>query len=212
MSPSAYYDPDIYFEPSLFRIGDYQYPRISALELASRENYRNHVEGAIAEVGVYKGVFASCMNRLFPDRELHLFDTFEGFDDRDIDEKETAWSGEFREVSPLNDSMEEEVLNLIDYERGIIHKGYFPDTTKGIPDKKYAFVSLDTDLYKPIKAGLEYYWPLMANGGYIFVDDYGHKYLQGVNQAVREFVCDHHIGYVRVNDGIDSTAVIQKPL
>ena len=52
----------------------------------------------------------------------------------------------------------------------------------------------------------------MANGGYIFVDDYGHKYLQGVNQAVSEFVREHHVSYVRVNDGVDSTAIIQKPL
>lgn len=48
MSPSAYYDPDIYYEPSMFGYGDHQYQRLSALELASREIYKNRV-GRLSE-------------------------------------------------------------------------------------------------------------------------------------------------------------------
>ena len=39
-------------------------------------------------------------------------------------------------------------------------------------DYGYAFVNIDVDLYKPLLAGLEYFWPRMAENGYIFVHDY----------------------------------------
>ena len=33
-----------------------------------------------SELGVYRGRFARCINRLLPDRKLYLFDSFQGFD------------------------------------------------------------------------------------------------------------------------------------
>ena len=42
------------------------------------------VSGAVAELGVYKGDTAVLLNGLFPHRELYLFDTFEGFHEREI--------------------------------------------------------------------------------------------------------------------------------
>lgn len=43
-----------------------------------------NVPGSIAELGTYRGDFAWQMNARFPKRTLYLFDTFEGFDARDI--------------------------------------------------------------------------------------------------------------------------------
>ena len=45
------------------------------------------VAGDMAELGVYRGDMAWQLNVLFPERTLHLFDTFEGFDLRDIKEE-----------------------------------------------------------------------------------------------------------------------------
>ncbi|MCH5249317.1 MAG: hypothetical protein J1E98_05275 [Lachnospiraceae bacterium] len=42
------------------------------------------LSGACAEAGVFEGGFAKYINEYFPNRSLHLFDTFEGFDERDI--------------------------------------------------------------------------------------------------------------------------------
>ncbi len=67
------------------------------------------------------------------------------------------------------------------------------------------------ELHEPIYAGLEFFYPRMNPGGYIFVDDFGHKDLQGVRPAVTEFCQKEHIGYVTVHDGNDSTAIIVKP-
>ena len=43
------------------------------------------LDGSVAECGVYKGEFASVINRCFYDRKLYLFDIFEGFDLRDVE-------------------------------------------------------------------------------------------------------------------------------
>ena len=54
------------------------YVRMGTLELLCRR--LADVPGAAAELGVYRGQFARCVNRLLPDRTLYLFDSFRGFD------------------------------------------------------------------------------------------------------------------------------------
>jgi hypothetical protein len=44
---------------------------------------KNNIKGLIAEVGVFKGTTARLFHQFFPEREILLFDTFEGFDSRD---------------------------------------------------------------------------------------------------------------------------------
>lgn len=207
-SNSMYFDESIYYES-----GTTIHPRYAALEAAAREVYCNNVGGDIAEVGVYKGEFANQISRYFPDRVFHLFDTFSGFDSRDVDEAEEEYSGEFRKKTNLDDTTVEEALRNIAYRKNtIVYKGYFPDTAVGIEEKQYAFVSLDTDLYLPILAGLEYFYPRLSPGGYIFVDDLRHGKLRGVKKAVIDFCKKNQIGYVSIPDGVDASAIIVKPI
>jgi len=42
------------------------------------------IPGSLAELGVYRGTTAKLLHALFPGRTLWLFDTFEGFDPRDL--------------------------------------------------------------------------------------------------------------------------------
>jgi len=57
--------------------------REQTLALLANEITRKSVEGATAELGVFQGKFAKKINRLFPERTLYLFDTFDGFSDVD---------------------------------------------------------------------------------------------------------------------------------
>jgi len=58
--------------------------RHKTLELCAYEIHRKNIVGNVAELGVYKGNFAAKINQLFPNRKLYLFDTFKGFDNRNI--------------------------------------------------------------------------------------------------------------------------------
>ena len=48
--------------------------RLATLRLYSEQIRLHDIPGDIAELGVYRGEFAAELNRLFPDRELYLFD------------------------------------------------------------------------------------------------------------------------------------------
>ncbi len=137
-------------------------PRIAALEVASREIYDKNIAGAVAEAGVYRGAVASYINRFFPDRELYLFDTFEGFDSKDI--KADRMNGyTLMNVGDYGDTSINMVLKRMPYaDKIVIKKGYFPDTVEGLDERQFCFVNLDMDLYQPIKAGLEYFYPRLT--------------------------------------------------
>ena len=64
-----------------------EYPSISRIEFLknfANTVYKNNLIGSVAEGGVFEGDFAAVINECFPDRTLYLFDTFNGFDDKDL--------------------------------------------------------------------------------------------------------------------------------
>lgn len=183
------------------------YIRINTLELAANEIYENNVVGSIAEVGVYKGQFAKYLNQVFPDRTLYLFDTFEGFDEKDVNiEVKNKFSTGAQDFS--NTSIETVLTKMVHKDKCIVKKGWFPESLDGLEDK-FCFVSLDADLYKPIYDGLEYFYPRLSNGGYIFIHDYNNNEYAGSKQAVREYCSKHKIPYIPMADTWGS-AIISK--
>jgi hypothetical protein len=67
-------------------------------------------------------------------------------------------------------------------------KGYFPESIAEAHRKKqYAVVSLDCDLYEPMKAGLDFFYPLMPKGGLFLLHDYSCLHWLGSKKAIDEF-------------------------
>ena len=167
------------------------YCRYTTLELLMEQIKDNNIEGELAELGVFRGHFSKYINASFPDRKLYLFDTFEGFDEKDInaDIKNKYTSEEwFEKCNDFSSTSVKIVLDKMKYQsQCVVRKGWFPET---IPDEEitYAFVSLDCDLYEPMLAGLRYFYPRLSKGGYIMLHDYNliHE-LRGVKQAVRDY-------------------------
>ena len=90
----------------------------------------------------------------------------------------------------------------------VFKKGYFPSTVEGI-EEKFSFVSIDTDLYKPIYDGLVYFYPRLNVGGYIFVHDFNNKFFTGAKEAVRTYCSEQNISYFPLSD-VGGTVVITK--
>ena len=167
------------------------------------------VPGAVAELGVYRGDFAKVINTVFPDRKLYLFDTFEGFPEEDMN-YETENHLLLNTVGKLSNTSVEYVMSRMPHpERCVIRKGYFPETAAGLEEERYAFVNIDVDLYKPILAGLEYFWPRMAENGYIFVHDYFSFSYAGTKKAIEEFSERYHVGFTPIGDTL-SVAFVKK--
>jgi O-methyltransferase len=185
----------------------FDYVRVSTLELISHEIKQKNLPGNVAELGVYKGRFARYINQYFSDRTLYLFDTFEGFDKRDVDSetKKKFSSGE----QDFSDTSVEAVLKLMPFPQKcnpVI--GFFPESAKRINDS-FVFVSLDADLYEPIYNGLQFFYPKLVSGGYIFIHDFNNDAYKGARKAVEQFCEEFKINYLPIPD-VGGSAVILK--
>ena len=183
------------------------YIRLATLELVAHEINNKNLQGNVAEVGVYKGKFAQYINQYFPSRKLYLFDTFQGFDEKDIKaEIKLGLNNVGQNFS--NTSVDIVLKNMPFPKQCIIKKGFFPETTEGIDDT-FVFVSLDTDLYEPIYQGLTYFYPRMVRGGYIFVHDVNNDSYKGAAKAVNQFAIEQQISFLPLPDACGSAVLIK---
>ena len=222
-SPSMYFNEEVFFEDSVFDKSDGAYSRAALLESCSKEIYANGVKGDLAECGVYQGDFTVLMNTLFPDRKIFLFDTFSGFDERDKTERELKESGKLIErTGGFVNTSEKVALSKLPWKKNVsVKKGYFPDTAIGdleVENARFALVSLDMDLYKPMKAGLDYFWDKMSPGGFILVDEARCQGMPGARRALIDFCREKKAAYSIMDYRYDrlefnnAVAVVQKPL
>ena len=87
-------------------------------------------------------------------------------------------------------------------------KGFFPESAKDIDDQ-FVFVSLDADLYEPIYAGLNFFYPKLVSGGYIFIHDFNNSNYKGARKAVVQFCNEQKINFIPIPDSSGS-AIIAK--
>jgi hypothetical protein len=175
--------------------------RVVFLEKLAEHFKERQVEGSLAEGGVFQGEFAKEINRVFSDKTLYLFDTFTGFDKRDIAKEQSGGFSEFGE-GHLNTTSEDIVLSNLPFpNKCVIKKGFFPETTVGVEDR-FCFVNLDFDLYDPILAGLEFFYPRMVDGGVILIHDYFNPRYRGVKAAVADFDKKNALKLMPIGDGI----------
>jgi O-methyltransferase len=193
--------PDVINGTLFSRLGD-NIARITALKNSAQLIYDNNIVGSVAELGVFQGEFAKHINDLFYDRMLYLFDTFEGFTDSDVaKEKEIGTKRMFeRSYNYSGTSIELVMGKMKNPEKCIIKKGFFPETTKGFDDK-FAFVSLDADLYQPMLEGLKYFYPRLSKGGFIFIHDFFTDDFTGTRKAVLEYKKEIDFKFIPLGDG-----------
>lgn len=144
------------------------------------------LEGAIAEVGVYRGASAKLICEAKGEKPLLLFDTFEG-----LPEPTAADRGIHRKH--LYTCSLKEVRQYLHKYSGIEYfEGVFPASAVQAPEQRYCFVHFDVDLYESTKACLEYFYPRMVPGGVMLSHDY--SLLAGVEKAFNEFFVDKREG------------------
>ena len=153
------------------------YVRLATLELLCRRVAE--VPGAAAELGVYKGFFARCINQLMPQRKLYLFDSFEGFG------KEAGASESFQ-AAHRNTAIDKVLAIMPHPETITVKPGFFPESLDGL-EETFCLVSLDVDFEETTLAGLRYFWPRLQKGGYLMLHDWGSPKLPGVARALIRF-------------------------
>jgi len=155
-----------------------------AYQICMAVNAVKHIEGDMAEVGVYQGGSASLICEFKRNKNLHLFDTFEGIPRKCITEKddkrveEGVFSADLQNVKKY----------LRKYPNVFFYIGVFPETAKHLEDIAFSFVHLDVDTYRTTFDALDFFYPRMNVGGIFISHDY--MTLEGVRKAFVEFFKD----------------------
>jgi O-methyltransferase len=182
--------------------------RVITLIRAVRYVVRHQIPGAFVECGVWRGgsVMAIALTLLAEkatDRDLFLFDTFEGMaapTDKDRTADGTR-AEEMMSQTPRSQEggiwcyaeLDEVRANLATtgYPSNRLHfvKGRVEDTVPHPAIREIALVRLDTDWYESTRHELVHLYPLLSVGGVLILDDYGHW--QGAKQATNEYIQEH---------------------
>jgi len=153
----------------------------------------NDLPGDIAEVGVYKGGSAKLICEIKRNKDLYLFDTFEGL-------PKTSNEDLVRE-GWLNDTSLDAIKKYLAEYNGIhFFKGRFPETARAVSSKKFSFVHLDSDIYQSTLDGLKFFWPRMISEGRIVSHDFNARDVRGVRQAFEEFFKDSREKIIEIAD------------
>ena len=153
------------------------------------------VKGAIAEVGVYKGNTAKLICATKRDRELFLFDTFEGMPSSKI-----TTSDDWEKGTHTDTSLQSVKNYLSEYQGVTFVPGEFPESVEdhlelGLETMQFSFVYLDVDLYQSTLDALRYFYPKLADGGRLVSHNYNEKKnpggrTPGVKKAFQEYFSD----------------------
>ena len=184
-------------------------PRLQSLVDAVRYCVARDIPGAFAECGVWRGGSVLAMVLTLQelgrtDRDIHLFDTFEGMTaptEHDVSAHdppalETWTAAQEREERPWSELFAPETFNEDAVRATILSSGYPPerlhvvrgrveDTIPAQAPDGIALLRLDTDWYESTRHELEHLYPRLSDGGVLIVDDYGHW--EGARRAVDEF-------------------------
>lgn len=185
------FDADRLIGTEEFCDGEYRndYFRYRTFEFIAEELIAAKVKGAVAELGVFRGMFSKLINKKFSDKKMYLFDTFEGFDVAES-EKELSLGrcDEFFIEGHKETTVDLALRNLLLPDQCIVCKGLFPQSiTKEAEKEAYCFVSIDVDFEDSIYAGIEFFYPRLVDGGVLYIHDYNTCNLQGVKSAVKRY-------------------------
>ena len=144
------------------------YFRYRTFEFLANEIIDNKVEGKVAELGVFRGDFAKLINAKFKEREFFLFDSFEGFNEEEVENEIQMGRCDKVFKERYVQTTEELVMEKMPYpEKCRVFKGLFPNSvTEEARQSKFAFVSLDVDLEESTYQGINFFYPRIAGGGY----------------------------------------------
>jgi hypothetical protein len=165
---------------------------------------RHGIGGDIVECGVWRGgsmmaVALALIARGDTSRTLHLYDTFEGMSEpTDADRGPGGESARSQLARARRGDPVWAVAGLEDVQRNLWSTGYprerirfvrgrVEDTIPATLPERVALLRLDTDWYESTRHELRHLYPLLARGGILIIDDYGHW--EGARRAV-----DEHFG------------------
>ena len=159
------------------------------------------IEGDIVECGVWRGgsmmTAALTLQRLGAQRQLHLFDTYEGMTKPGEWDVRSSGTSELELWERSDGAVGKETAVSVDevraamastgYDMSLVTlvKGPVEETLPEAAPDAIAVLRLDTDYYSSTRHELEHLYPRLTPGGVLIIDDYGTY--EGARKAVDEY-------------------------
>jgi hypothetical protein len=148
---------------------------------------KHQIPGAMVECGVWRGgsmqaVAWTLLDAGVSDRDLHLYDTFEGMSEPTENDVQTRTRAAAADLLAMGKAKCE--AGPADVEIGMVETGYPMDRVHlhpgkvedTIPDQapdEIALLRLDTDWYESTKHEFDHLYPRLSPGGVLIIDDFG---------------------------------------
>jgi O-methyltransferase len=195
--------------------------RMYSLYQAINYVINNRIPGDFVECGVWKGgssmmIALVLRERQQNDREIYMYDTFEGMSepteaDKDVrgdvakellikqnaEDEDSIWC--FSSLDEVKRNMAATGFNNIHFIKGKVE-----DTLLNSLPGKVSLLRLDTDWYESTKVEMEKLYPLLTNHGVLIIDDFGHW--EGAKKAILEYFSEK--SFSPLLHRIDNTARI----
>jgi len=184
--------------------------RLYSLCQSMRYIAANSIPGDVAECGVWKGgssMFIALMAiRLgIQDRQLWLYDTFEGMSEPGEEDKDHSGVSAKQQLDKADRNVSESVWcysSLDEVKANMARTGYDPSRLHFIQGKvedsipatmpdALALLRLDTDWYASTYHELIHLYPLLNGGGVLIIDDFGHW--EGAKKAVLQYFSERNM-------------------
>jgi O-methyltransferase len=153
------------------------------------------IKGDFVECGVFFGGASMLIAKTLlslgeTSRELWLYDSYQGFVGEQAKDDVTWYGDSIKTRFPDFDTIAMDNILSTGYpgEKLRLVKGDIERTAIDNRNGDIALLRLDTDTYHSTKAELEHFYPKLAPGGILIIDDYGHAH--GARRAVDEYFAD----------------------
>jgi hypothetical protein len=169
--------------------------RFYVLHQLAAQAVRRFPDLSVAECGCWWGHSTRVLSEIITAQpgfsgRLHVFDSFEGLSEfKPQDESQYRATPALKERARRNfkADLERVSAGLAQYPFVTIHPGWIPTKFFEVADQEFSLVTVDVDLYEPIRDALEFFYPRVRNGGIMFFDDYGYETFPGAKRAIDEF-------------------------
>ena len=188
------------------------FERLQANIDAVRYCLRRGVPGAIVECGVWRGGSVLAMILALQefgvdDREVFLYDTFEGMTEpteADVSTVSGSALNAWNDAAGRNERMQselfaEDIYDVDSVRETVLSSGYpaervhlvqgdVMETIPAVAPSEIALLRLDTDWHASTAHELEHLYPRIQAAGVLIIDDYGHW--DGARRAVDDYFAD----------------------
>lgn len=144
-------------------------------------NQMKKLKGDILDIGCMKGGVGILLSFINKNGRVMLFDTFEGFLDKENLHKNNVFK--FEGLNELK-----KIIKKYKLKNSFVYKKYFPNELKNLNIKKIKLCHIDVNTYKSTKKCFYYVKNKIVKNGIIIFDDYGIHGVEKVTNFVNKLI------------------------